>query len=298
MQSKIQNKRAELKKIISRINNLPSPPIVLQQMNKIISNPYSSAIDIASIVSEDPSMTARVLRVTNSAYYGLPREITSVKQAVVYIGLETLKNIILSTSIMGAFGKRKDDDGEYVNHFWRHSLAVAFLSRIISRISRPSDIAFQEDSFSAGLLHDIGKIILYSHLPDVYQQKIKLMEDDSLCEYTAETIIIGCSHCELGLFLTEMWNLPKPIQDSVTFHHNPSDVPQEGLLPSIVHLADQLTHSAEFLNVYGASLETTALYGDVWAKVNIQPEMRRNLIDSLASEYEKSETFLNLANVC
>ncbi|MFQ5499158.1 MAG: HDOD domain-containing protein [Candidatus Zixiibacteriota bacterium] len=148
----------KVRQIIANIRNLPTPPIVFHQIQKVMNDPYVSAGQIASILSEDPAMSVKVLKLTNSAFYGLSREVDSVKQAVVIVGLEAIKNLVLSASVLEMF-KGQDIDREFQEEFWRHSLATGFCGRILAKALTGKGRIDPDSAFSAGLLHDIGKMI-------------------------------------------------------------------------------------------------------------------------------------------
>ncbi|UCC43460.1 MAG: HDOD domain-containing protein, partial [Candidatus Zixiibacteriota bacterium] len=160
---------SKIRQIISNIRNLPTPPIVFHQIQKVINDPAVSAVQIASILSEDPAMSVKVLKLTNSAFYGLAREVESVKQAVVIVGMEAIKNLVLSASVLDMF-KGDDFDREFQERFWRHSLAVGFCGRILAKKVRSRGIVDADAAFSAGLLHDVGKIVLCCFLKDEYKK--------------------------------------------------------------------------------------------------------------------------------
>lgn len=145
-----------VKQVVAGIRNLPTPPIVFQQIQKVINNPSASAAQVAAILSEDPAMSVKVLKLTNSAFYGLPREIDSVKQAVVIVGMEAVRNLVLSASVLDMF-KGKAIDQEYQEKFWRHSLATAFCCRSLAEALKTRGHVDPDSAFSAGLLHDIGR---------------------------------------------------------------------------------------------------------------------------------------------
>src|SRR3972149_3726798 len=150
---------------IKEIQSLPTPPLVFTAINRVISDPRASAYDVASIVSEDPGIAARILRMANSAYYGLPQPVSSIRQAIIILGMDSLRSLVLSVSLMDAFGT-SPLEREYQDLIWRHSLATASAARLFfcSRFS-VGLIPGCEEGSPAGLLHDIGKMILACHPP-------------------------------------------------------------------------------------------------------------------------------------
>lgn len=151
----------KIKLIVNRIHNLPTPPLVFTQVNKVLKNPKTSAYQIGAIISEDPALSAKILKLTNSSFYGIPGTITSVKQAIIILGLEVVRSLVLSASVFDSFAKNYKIDKNYLDWFWRHSLSVASMARIISRTKNFPSLLEAEEAFSAGLLHDIGKLVIF-----------------------------------------------------------------------------------------------------------------------------------------
>ncbi len=170
----VEAKEKKLRFIVDKIQNLPTPPIVFTQITKVINNPDTSAYEIGAIISEDPALTAKVLKLTNSSFYGIPRTITNVKQAIVILGLEAIKSLVISASVFDTFSKNKSLDTEYLENFWRHSLSVAFMSKIIARMKKLPSLQEAEIAFSGGLLHDLGKLIIISHSRLSYKLQVCL----------------------------------------------------------------------------------------------------------------------------
>jgi len=181
-----------LKQIISNIRNLPTPPIVFEQIQKVLNNPETSVADVAAILSEDPAMSVKVLRLTNSAFYGLSREIDSVNHAVMIIGLEAVKNLVLSASVLSMFKSSKDNK-DYHERFWRHSLASALAARVIARDFKGGKAFNPDPAFSTGLIHDItwklpdrlADAIGYHHTPGMENNSDDFAYLINLADYVA-----------------------------------------------------------------------------------------------------------------
>ncbi len=197
-----------VKQLIGNIRNLPTPPIVFEQIQKVINKPETSVGDIASILSEDPAMSVKVLKLTNSAFYGLQREIDSVKHAVMIIGLEAVKNLVLSASVLNMF-KADQSNKEYHEVFWRHSLSTAFASRIIAKRFQNGKVFNPDPAFSSGLLHDIGKMVISCFLPNEFKAiQDKIEDDPDANESDVENSILGFAHSQIGKELAANWKLP------------------------------------------------------------------------------------------
>lgn len=287
-----------MRTVIGGIHNLPTPPIVFTQIQKVLNNPNTSAYDIASILQEDPAISAKVLKLTNSAYYGLTRTIESVKQAVVIIGLDAVKNLVLSASVFEMFA---DDqiDAEFQDFFWRHSLATAFAARLLAHSLKGKNGFSAETGFSAGLLHDIGKMVISVYMPDD-NRKIKeaRAERSDTPVHVLEDDIMGYNHAQIGGFLGENWTLPAQLLDAIRYHHQPQLTEDpDNPVPAQIHLAN-------YLATYTFEVEVDAddnrnfiepVQPEVLESVGLTLETLEAMAGSLREEYLKAETFMEMA---
>lgn len=289
------NVEADLARVIGGIDNLPTPPIVLQQIQKVLNDPAASAYDIGSILQEDPAMSAKVLKLTNSAYYGLVRTIESVKQAVVIVGIDTIRNLVLSASVFEAFAD-KQVDREMQEHFWRHSLAVAFGARLVahSLISRQTFDA--EAGFSGGLLHDIGKMVVAVYLAEQADQIRQLKtENPNRPDHELEDQVLGYNHTQIGALLGERWKLPANLIETIRYHHAPRLTPNtDNGLPYLVHTANHLaTLTFDYDPDAGTYLEP--LHEGTLEYIGGSEHDLPVLGQRLREEYARAETFMEMA---
>jgi putative nucleotidyltransferase with HDIG domain len=237
----------------------------------------------------------KVLKLTNSAFYGLQREIESVKQAVVIVGLEAIKNLVLSASVLDMF-KGKDIDPEFQDKFWRHSLAVGFCARLLARMGKSRGMLDPDAAFSGGLLHDIGKVILCCYLPKEYARiKEERESDRTSATFQIEERILGYNHSQIGGILAEQWKLPKRLHEAVTFHHHPQSTDGDDIIAHVIHVSNfvaKKTFYDQFEqhlvgNIEPGVLEIMQLTEDDLVK----------LADALQQEYLKAETFMQMAGI-
>jgi putative nucleotidyltransferase with HDIG domain len=285
----------KVKQVVSNIRNLPTPPIVFHQIQKVISDPKVSATQIASILAEDPAMSVKVLKLTNSAFYGLAREIDSVRQAVVVVGLEAVKNLVLSASVLDMF-KGKIVDQEFQEKFWRHSLATAFGSRMLAKRLHNRGMVDPDTAFSAGLLHDIGKIIMSCFLIEEYRKFTYMREQDhKSLSHEIEERSLGYTHAQIGSLLAAQWKLPHKLSEAIEFHHQPQLAASEAPIPHIVYLANYLAKKTFY------DPEEYYLVGPV--DTGVLEYMGVNDADLVAygemlrEEYLKAETFMKMAGI-
>jgi putative nucleotidyltransferase with HDIG domain len=292
MANKIQDTN-RIKRITESIIGLPTLPTIVSRMLELVDNPRTSAASLARLISSDQALTARVLKLANSAYYGFPREISTVNMAIVVLGFNTVKDMGLSLSVFDVFKDVENNKSFDISRFWEHSIGCGVASRMLARnyYSR-----YAAESFVAGLLHDIGKIILnqYFHTEfiEIMSRTVNGMSLDN-----AEIEVIGTSHARIGAWLAEKWNLPKIISETILYHHEPWNSRNEKVFISIINLADHLCH----LSGIGQSGRTVVDAPDVklweiFQKENVPVDEidLSSLQTDFLIEFDKSDTFVSL----
>ncbi len=221
--------------ILQSTDKLPPFPMVIQRAVQLIEDPRSSAQDLVDVLQFDPSITANVLKLCNSAYFGLRREVSSLREALVMVGFDQLMEIILSQESARFLQDpcKGYDLGQA--DLWKHSVACALLSRIISkRLNRKASLTL----FTAALLHDMGKMMLGHSVQDYFGQIRNLTGEGKLSFTEAEKEILGIDHAELGGKVAEKWKFPKSIISAVRHHHTPSQVSEEREIVELIYLCD------------------------------------------------------------
>lgn len=229
----------DVRETVASISRLPTLPTVLGQILDAISDPDSSALDLGRHIAADQSLSATLLRQVNSAYYGFYRKITNVTDAIVILGYREVQNLVLAASAFRSFPRGRSPYDR--NQLWRHSLATAIgAERLIKKLNLTLDGSF----FSAGLLHDIGKVALDSVYPDNFQEAVKLAVDRSKPLWEVEPEIFGLDHAEIGGVLAEHWNLPPVLAEALRKHHQPDTALLAPDLTHVTALANHLTYEA------------------------------------------------------
>ena len=208
--------------IRSYIEKMPSLPTTVAKVLEVCNDPNASPADLNRIISIDPVLMGKVMKLINSAYYGLNQEITSLVRAIIMLGINTVKNLALSTAVLGTLGKAMQSQVLNMEGFWRHSLCVGVSAKLIA-IKRNVDKKFLEEYFIAGLLHDVGKIPLNNRLSAEYLNVLALSDRDNLALFEAESAHLGINHSEVGKIVVENWKLSAEISDAVAFHHNAAE---------------------------------------------------------------------------
>jgi len=285
----------KIRQLVGNIRNLPTPPIVFEQIQRILNNPDTSVGDVAKILSEDPAMSVKVLKLTNSAFYGLQREVDSVKHAVMIIGLEAVKNLVLSASVLNMF-KADKSNKDYHERFWRHSLSTAFAARIIAKEFQGGKVFNPDPAFSTGLIHDIGKMIICCFMQKEHQKVQEHLEGNPHdSDMQAEDKVLGFNHCQIGKELVIQWKLPTRMADALAYHHNPTEPNDSEDFAYIINLANNIAHLSTIAN----DDEAERLKPDerVMKFFGIDESDIDSLKASLIQEYMKAETFMRIAGI-
>lgn len=221
--------------ILARIHQIPPMPEISRMILALVNDPRSSASDIVEIVRHDQSLTANVLKLCNSAYFGLRRKIDSLSTAVVLVGHRHMVELVMISNCIHLF--RSGHNGYLLakNQQWMHSISTALLSQILlKRLGYPSDHAV----YTAALLHDVGKIILDEAMRSEYGPVLDKVAEQKVSYHSAERDLLGTDHAEIGGYLMESWNLPKNIVDGIRFHHAPKSFFDPKDISSIINLCD------------------------------------------------------------
>lgn len=230
-----------LQSLVSRMEKLPSVPSLYLEIVQALRTPDSSVTKIGQIISRDMGMTAKILQLVNSAYFGLPRNISDPIHAAKLLGLETIKALVLTVQIFSQF--EQSNLGELdLNMLWKHSVTVGSFAKLIAKVESLQSKTVDE-AFTAGLLHDVGKLVLASNLCELYDQTLVLVKNKGLTCWQAETETFGATHSEVGGYLLGLWGLPHPIVEAVTYHHHPKKCSApEPDASVVVHIANFLEH--------------------------------------------------------
>jgi HD-like signal output (HDOD) protein len=283
--------RAQKINFLEEINKkkivLPEIPSVVFEINEVIANPMSSAEHIAEVVNRSPSLTALLLKIVNSSFYGFPTRIDKVSHAVTLIGTREISGLALGISILSIF---KNIPKEIIDmySFLKHSLACAILSRVLAAHLNFSQT---EQLFVSGLLHDLGRLILYIHFPDESHNIISRSINESKLLYMEEIDYLGCDHAQVGRQLMQQWKLPVILENNVFYHHKPSDARQP-IPATIVHLADLIVNSLGI----GSSGErfVPPLDYDAWENLELSPSCFEKVIGQATHQFKALETILNV----
>ncbi|MCF6336967.1 MAG: HDOD domain-containing protein [Gammaproteobacteria bacterium] len=233
----------KIQDLLSNIEQLISLPAAYVRLNELVDDPGSSTDDIAHVITQDVALTARLLRVANSPLYGLSTQIDTVSRAVTVLGTQQVRSLALATSACKSF-EGIPNELMSMENFWEHSILCALCARTLALECLKQQ---REAVFVAGLLHDIGQLVLYRALPDLSRQTLEACLDspDELESQEAEREIIGFDHAEIGSELARNWSLPASLQVCIAYHHDPAQATQSRVETAIVHIANSIAALVE-----------------------------------------------------
>ncbi len=217
--------------LTSYIEKLPALPTSVAKIMEICNDPSTSPTDLSKVIGLDPVLMGRILKMINSAYYGLNNQVTSLVRATIMLGFNTVKNLALSTAILGAVGST-NSQALNMEDFWMHSLSVGVTAKLIAK-KRGEPSKDLEEYFVAGLLHDIGKIAFNNKFPREYMRAIAYAEQESVSLLAAEEQELSCTHPEVGQMIASSWKLSENLSDAIGYHHELYTGPHKAMVYSV-----------------------------------------------------------------
>jgi putative nucleotidyltransferase with HDIG domain len=226
------------------IQTMPPLPVTVSKILEITKNPNVDAKELNSVISLDPVLTGKVLKLINSAYYSLPNQITSIVRAIVMLGINTVKNLALSTSIVTTISNKNNFNALDMDGFWRHSICVGVMSKTFAK-RLGVDIKKLEEYFVAGLLHDIGKIPINSQVAENYIKVMTAAQQRKASLYDTETKLLGITHSDIGSQIAQQWRLNPNLSAAIQYHHKINDAEESvRKFVATVSLANIVTNKA------------------------------------------------------
>ena len=282
-----------LKRVSAYISKMPALPVTVSKVMEIANNPNTSPVDLNKVISLDPVLMARVLKLINSAYYGVTNQVTSLVRAIIMLGINTVKNLALSTAVLESFGKKNIFKSLNMSGFWLHSLSVGVLSKMIAR-TRKVDSKKLEEYFIVGLLHDIGKIPLNNTLTPLFVQAMGEADLKRIPMHSAELEHIGFDHCTAGVLIGEAWKFGGEIIDTIKYHHTPLDCSEENKsFAYTVAVADFAVNINEI--GFSGSRYPQKVPDEVLSWLGVSWDSLEAMYDELIQEIEKAKIFLKIS---
>ncbi len=229
-------------KIVQDLGQIPTMPTIAAKVMQIVNDPKSNAEDVARFIAKDVALTSKVLRLANSAFYGIPRTISSVNSAIVILGFNTIRSLVLSASVLKVFPAKPGTVSFDRKAFWKHSFMVGIAARMVAQIYRRRKLVDLEMAFSAGLLHDVGKLILEQFSNAEYLPVLRTAREKELPLYQVEKSLLGIHHAEVSGMLVDKWQMPLELKNPIAMHHTPLAERELPELAAIIHYANHLAH--------------------------------------------------------
>lgn len=229
-------KRTKLLNILAKVKSFPTMPDAAAKLLKLLDNPDSTVAQIGQILRYDPALTANLLKLTNSAYFGLPCQVGSVKQAVVLLGWKKLIQLVMASCVNTVMGQPVSGYNLPAGELWRHSIAVSVAAE---NLAKELKVSASEEIFTAALLHDLGKLVLGGFVKEDLE-KIEIEASRGISFEVAENMVLGTDHTEVGAQILKNWSFPPALVNAVRWHHDPDSAGDTDTLVDIVHVANIL----------------------------------------------------------
>lgn len=276
-------------KLISGIpSSLGSYAPVLEEIETLLESPECSLVTIGEAIEKEPDLTARLLRLANSSFYGFSSRLSTVTEAISLIGIQQVQDLILASSIIAQF-KGVEDEFVSMESFWKHSLACGTCSRLLAMEKR---LPKADKFFVAGLLHDMGRLVLFSRAPQQAKEVFELYRNERVLLHEAEKRVLGFDHQEVAAAVMQQWKFPANLVQAVACHHQPEAADTARQEASVVHLADHLVNALQL----GSSGERNVppLSMRAWETLNLPTTVLPSIVAGMDAQLGAvQEVFLN-----
>jgi len=264
-----EEKREAFRKALREIKNLPTLPGIVNKLSRMAEDPETTTEQMGKVIARDHILAVKLLRLVNSAFYGFPQRISSIDSAIILLGFNVIKGLIISASI---FEFMEEQDVE----LWEHSLACAVAASVLAKRIGVKD---PEEVSTAGLIHDIGKVAIKMELPREYEQISLMVAEQGISRYLAEHEVLGLHHAEAGGWLTKSWNLPAKLVEPVSCHHDPRLAENEQITSAIVHFADLIVRGMGY--GHGDDVWVGPLSQRAWRYMGLAPSDLDQVLDEI-----------------
>ncbi len=273
--------------VLKKIKDFPTLPTIYNALMDLLANPNTTVNDLSSLISKDQSSASKLLKAVNSPIYGFYGRITSINQAISFLGFEEVKNLITALSIIDIFSKDISDTLFNPVDFWKHSIAVGIITRLIGFYTKAPDI---ESYFLSGILHDLGKLFFIKVIPKEYSKVIQYSMENKKYILDSEMRILGLTHTVVGELLAEKWNLPKQIKNAIRYHNTGFVNGSFNHLVSSVHIANIAANAFGLGNKWEYIIPTPNI--NVWNYLNLDKNFFKDNIKKILNDFEESVILL------
>jgi putative nucleotidyltransferase with HDIG domain len=295
--------KIELNKIIKQLDHIPALPKVVGLVLEKLDDPNTSMFELGKIIQSDVAFASKILQIVNSAFYGITQKVSSLGKAITMLGFRTLKSAIIGISIIKSFGSAEFDPhaGSVLDEqsktfapegLWAHSLGVAACARCIAKKVLPSE---SEEAFIAGLIHDIGKLVIYNYFSETHCKITDIIKDKNILYSVAEKKHLPIFHDEIGYRVANVWNLPESLSTAVLYHHAPYKAPENyRKIVEITHVADIIARSLQIGS--GWDVRIPKLEQDAFDNLGFTGRDIDKILKDSLQEYDDSNIFSKVIN--
>ncbi|OHD81174.1 MAG: phosphohydrolase [Spirochaetes bacterium RIFOXYC1_FULL_54_7] len=282
----------KIRKLRAYISSMPSLPTTVAKVLEVCNNPRTSPIDLDKVISLDPVLMGKVLKLINSAYYGLQNKVTSLVRAIIMLGVNTVKNLALSTAVLDRLVDKNGFRALNMEGFWRHSLCVGVVAKMLAS-QKGVETTRRDEYFAAGLLHDIGKIPMNNVLSEDYIRAMGLADMERIPLYLAEKRALDIDHAEVGGMIAEAWHLDGPIADAIRYHHEYATYEGPNL-PIVLAVAVADYYASREGVGFSGCLYPEKLGPEVYEKLGVPKVWLEGIDEAVTAAIEKASIFLKI----
>ena len=274
-----------LKARVKGLKSVPTLPGVFEKVSVLVEDPDTGAEDIAAVISSDQALSAKILRVVNSALHGFPGRISSVTHALIILGFDVVQGLVLTTSVFDMMISKG------MHGLWAHSLGCAVTAGVVAR---KTEYSHPEEISIAALLHDIGKVVMKTELPREVEQINALVKSEDISTREAEEKVLGLTHTTIGRWICEEWHLPYKLTEPIRYHHNPTLATVAEVPTAIVHVSNSLVKAYGF-GAGGDDL-VPPINHKAWAKLEITDALLEEIVQEMTEQLLEADDFLSSDN--
>lgn len=250
--------RQKSEQALANVYNLPAMSATMLEVSKLLDDPSTNTAALSKIIGRDQGLSTKILSIANSPLYGLTRKVSTIDFAILIIGYQDIKNIVVALTMVDSF-RNKSDKYLDQNSFWMHSMLAGTASK---RVAEDLGFRIGSEAFVAGLLHDLGIPVMHKFFKTEFENIVNDFNENESSSIEVERKYLGLDHQEIGNYLSTKWSLPEHLSNSILYHHKPSSAPEADVLTSIVHLVDYMTQKLEIGGYYldrGMELDQSVL---------------------------------------
>ena len=279
------------KDLIDGIPDLPSLPFVVSKMLEVVADTRSAAPDLGQVISMDQTLTAKVLRLVNSSFYGFRGQVSTISHAVVMLGFNVIKSLALGLSVVKIMGNLGKSKGFNYEAFWEHSAGCAVCARWLAKRTGYDP---PEEAMVAGMMHDIGKILLSEYAAEFFAKAVRIASEEGGLLAEAEEQVFDFNHALVGMLLVKSWNLPAPLCDGIRFHHEawPDKGSPHSDIAFLVHLSD--LYCKEQRIGFGGDRNLPEGYEQLWRKIGLEKQDRTDHVPRVKAEVRQAEVLFGI----